>query len=198
MNSFLMGLDLGQAQDYTALAIAEQQPGEDYTATYHVRHLQRFKLGTPYPDIVAAVAALLASPQLEGQNVSLVVDATGVGAPVIDLLDRADLPVTPIAVSITGGDTVSQDGRNYRVPKRDLVSVCKVLLQTERLQFAELPDTPTLVNELLSFQVKIDPKTAHDSYAVWREGVHDDLVLAVALAVWYGERGGFVGFGWAY
>ena len=38
----------------------------------------------------------------------------------------------------------------------------------------------------------IDPRTTHDSYAAWREQAHDDLVLAVALACWWGEyrRGG--------
>jgi hypothetical protein len=33
--------------------------------------------------------------------------------------------------------------------------------------------------------VKIDPKTAHDSYEHWRESDHDDLVLATALGCWY-------------
>jgi hypothetical protein len=28
----------------------------------------------------------------------------------------------------------------------------------------------------------------HDSYNAWRESIHDDLVLAVALAAWYAER----------
>ena len=46
----------------------------------------------------------------------------------------------------------------------------------------------TLVQELLNFRVTIDPRTAHDSYAAWREGMHDDLVLAVAMACWWGER----------
>jgi hypothetical protein len=36
-----------------------------------------------------------------------------------------------------------------------------------------------LVQELLNFRVKIDPLTAHDSYGCWREGGHDDLVLAL-------------------
>ena len=31
---------------------------------------------------------------------------------------------------------------------------------------------------------------AHDIYGAWREGQHDDLVLATALAVWFGERMG--------
>lgn len=32
-------------------------------------------------------------------------------------------------------------------------------------------------------------RNAHVSYAAWREQEHDDLVLAVALACWWGERG---------
>jgi hypothetical protein len=40
----------------------------------------------------------------------------------------------------------------------------------------------------MNFKVKIDPVTAHDSYSAWREQDHDDMVLAVALAAWYGER----------
>lgn len=41
-----------------------------------------------------------------------------------------------------------------------------------------------LVRELQNFRVKINLETAHDSYAAWREGDHDDLVLAVCLALW--------------
>jgi hypothetical protein len=47
-----------------------------------------------------------------------------------------------------------------------------------------------LANELLNFKVKINLKTAHDSYKAWREGIHDDLSLsAVALACWAAEKG---------
>jgi len=63
-----------------------------------------------------------------------------------------------------------------------------VLFQAGRLKVAaELPAARLLVEELLNFRVKINVKTAHDSYEAWREGVHDDLVLAVALACWYEE-----------
>jgi hypothetical protein len=196
--SYFVGLDLGQSTDYTALAVAEQhrdrrelRSGEKRVpTTYDIRHLQRFKLGTAYPDIVAEVAAMLRTEPLAGARCCLVADATGVGAPVMDLLRRANLPASVVGVTITGGDVVTGIRSDLRVPKRDLVSCTKVLLQAERLRFAELPDTPILVKELLSFKVKIDPRTAHDSYAAWREGVHDDLVLALCLACWYGEKMG--------
>ena len=184
---YLLGLDLGQAADYTAVTVLERLPGADARApaSYHGVHLERLALGTPYPAVVGHVAALMVAPALRGQT-ALVVDATGVGRPVIDMLRQAGLD--PVAITITGGDAVSGDGGGLRVPKRDLVSAVQVLLQTGRLKFAEaLPVVPTLVQELLAFRVKITV-AAHDTYGAWREGAHDDLVLATAVAAWYGER----------
>ena len=75
------------------------------------------------------------------------------------------------------------------MPKRDLVSVAQVAFQTERLKIAAtLPDAPVLTRELQNFQVKISLDTAHDTYGAWREGAHDDLVLAVCLALWIAEH----------
>ena len=117
----------------------------------------------------------------------LVVDGTGVGAPVVDLFREGGL--SPISVTITGGDATTHEGGNWHVPKRDLVGTLQVLFQTGRLKVAEeLPEAQTLVNELMAFQVKISA-TGHDSYGAWREGSHDDLVLAAALACWYGKWG---------
>jgi len=116
-----------------------------------------------------------------------VVDATGVGAPVVDLLRHAGVRSLE-AITITAGDSVYQGGSHHRVPKRELVSTMVVLLQSGRLKVAEdLPDAGLLIQELLNFRIKIDPLTAHDSYGAWREGQNDDLVLATALACWYGE-----------
>ena len=116
----------------------------------------------------------------------LVVDATGVGRPVVDMLSAAGL--SPVPITIHGGDVVSRDGTYWRVPKRDLVGALQVLLQTTRLKIAgQLRYADTLVQELLRFRVKISDQ-GHDSYGAWRDGEHDDLVLALAVACWYGQR----------
>ena len=164
---------------------AEAEEQRKRGATYHVRHLERFPLGTLYPTIVARVAQMLDTPELKGQT-QLVADATGVGRPVVDMLRAAGL--FPIAVTITGGDNVTTEGGFTRVPKRDLVSVLQVALQTERLKFIKgAPEVDTFVSEAMAFQVKITT-SANDTYGAWREGTHDDLVLAGALALWQGER----------
>ena len=185
MSDFIVGLDLGQSQDPTALAAIERLWRVDSEPDLHIRHLERFQLGTPYPAIVASVLAMLATSELKGA--ALLVDATGVGAAVVDLFRAADLPL--IAVSVHGGDTASgSDTAGYRVPKRDLVGSAQVALQQQRLKIAAaLPEAATLVKELLAYRVTISA-TGHDSYAAWREQDHDDLVFAVALACWYAER----------
>ncbi len=48
-----------------------------------------------------------------------------------------------------------------------------------------MPVADALLGELAAFQEKITAR-GHDTYAA-ASGEHDDLVLAVALAVWFAE-----------
>jgi len=184
--SFFVGVDLGQASDFTAIAIIQRDhdlPG----AIYRVRHIERTR-GVPYPLIVDRIHSLIHTPELEAGIIYLVVDKTGVGAPVVDLL--RDRNLNPISVTITGGDRPSNPGkREWHVPKRDLMSNLLVLSQSGRLKIAaDLKEAKTFLDELQNMRVKIDIRTAHDSYSAWRESAHDDLVLAVALAAWWAEN----------
>jgi hypothetical protein len=54
-------------------------------------------------------------------------------------------------------------------------------------QLPGLPEADLLVRELGNFQVKPPPQPSDDLLA-WREGPHDDLVLAVGVACWLAER----------
>jgi hypothetical protein len=203
VEGYILGVDLGQANDFTALSILEkhrdttseirQQGFEPPTATttikniFHLRHLQRLKLGTGYPQIVDIVSTMLKALPPAKQAPALVTDATGVGRPVIDMMTKAGL--RPIALTITGGfDENRVLSNEWKIPKRNLVSTLAVLLQSGRLKVApDLAEGETFVSELSNFKVKISA-AGHDSYNAWRESVHDDLVLSVALAAWYGER----------
>ena len=186
---FYVGVDLGQVRDFTAVAVVERvQPETDpweAPPVYHVRHLDRAPLETEYPAIVETVADLTKSRELRGSH-RLLVDQTGVGAPVFDMFKREGLD--PIGITIQGGDTVSGGRKLLKVPKRDLVVSLQVAFQDDRLKIAEgLPHAATLVEELQGFQVKITT-AGHDQYGTWREGEHDDLVLALALAIWYPQH----------
>jgi hypothetical protein len=200
---FTVGCDLGQARDFTAIAILERvrvtterlaQPGFEQpryerreTAEEHLRHLQRLPLGTAYPEIVSVLATMMKALPARPRPAHLVVDATGVGRPVVDMIRSAGL--RPVAVTITGGfDEANPSALDWRVPKRNLVSALAVLLQSGRLRISpQLSEADNLVRELLNFKVKVSP-AGHDSYEAWRESIHDDLVLATAIATWWSER----------
>lgn len=148
-----------------------------------LRHLERMR-GMSYQKVVDRIAQLLATPPLAAASVCLVVDHTGVGRRVLDWLIAAGLK--PIGVTITGGDQVHYDPNSQRVtcPKRDLVVATQAALQSGRLRIApELEHAATLTSELKNYRVEISA-AGHDSYDA-REGEHDDLVLATALAVWW-------------
>mgnify|MGYP000455728157 CR=1 FL=1 len=216
MDRWALGLDLGQASDFSALAGVRERdatPEEraaqlrEYDAVtggkgdappppeshHEVPRLHRWPLGTPYPTIVAGTLNLLAGMcrRRPGDTIALVVDYTGVGRPVFDLFAEPirALPVELVAVTITSGNAASFDTRDdghadWHVPKRGLVSAVQIMLQGRRLHIAkDLPEAATLQEELQNFRMKITA-SANAQYEAWRDGQHDDLVLAEALASW--------------
>jgi hypothetical protein len=194
--SLFIGLDLGQAKDFSAMAIVEcvraiTNGEKDEIAALNCIHLQRWQLRTSYPTIVADVVKMingLQPKQSPDYKPVLAIDATGVGAPVVDLFKRETINAELRPIQIVGGANVSSEFGITRVPKRDLVSVVQVGLQNKTLKIAnELQLAETLARELQNFSVKITD-TANDIYGAWREGTHDDLVLAVALALWTANR----------
>jgi hypothetical protein len=194
---FVAGLDLGQAQDFTALAIAERT-----AAGLDLRHLERLR-GEPYPKIVQHVGAVMnrlaanyqrprvaiAENVFKEQPVAVLgVDATGVGRAVCDLFRAANMPVQLVPITMTNGHQVTGEPRlGLNVPKKDLVTCAQVLFQSRRLRIArELALADVLIQELNNFRVKITT-AANEVFEAWRERDHDDLVLALALACWLGE-----------
>lgn len=202
---FIVGLDVGQISDPTALAVLERRIGITqgvWDVSFDVRYLERVPLRTPYPAMVRGVRERLeklAEPCL------LVIDATGVGRGVVDLfregwtqydeatLERTTLPGKPpvIALTLTGGTVAHADPHawdDWTVPKREVIGAVAVLLQQQRLRVARaLPHAETLVKEAQNFQWKVSP-TGLDQYGAWREGQHDDVLLAVAIAAWWGKQ----------
>ncbi len=196
--AFSVGLDLGQAGEFSALSAVEvHEPDPRYRWSrepqqerqLYLRYLQRWPRGASYAEIAADVSSLLGTPPLK--NAALVVDQTGAGRPVVDMVRKQIRQlireVRLVRVTITGGHTTHYNSDCY-VPKTELVSVMQVLLQSRRLHFAKgLAHGEVLVKELQNFRIK-RPAPTTEQMIDWREGEDDDLVFAVALACWRAER----------
>jgi len=191
-DEYILGLDLGQSQDFSALVALRKRLAADGKARLTVRGIKRWPLGTLYTQISADVAEVIGRPPswpLDLAGCTLGVDRTGCGQPVLEMIRGAKPLATIRPIFITAGNKVTPDGRGFNVPKRELVAAVQAALQSRRLEIpSSIPEAKSLEKELLSFKARIST-TAHESFeADWREGNHDDLVLALAIAVWLAER----------
>jgi hypothetical protein len=210
MTQFLVGLDLGQAVDHTAIAVAEvlhvptgEQEGvpgvvgqsrsgavvpitrEKTRKVFNIRHLERFELGLSYPQMAADVVALLRREPLKSGDTTLIMDRGSIGRPVSDLIELADLSCNMALVTSHGGEHETRSGYEWSVPKRNLIAGAQVLLQQGRLRIAAgLPLAAVLAEELRDFQVRIS-QSGHDTYSA-PSGKHDDMLIALSLISWYG------------
>jgi len=192
----IMALDLGKTGDPSALAMIEpvlQQVGTDLDhqpvlqLQKHVRHLQRFPLGTRYIDIVNRVHSLTQTKQVHG-DYRLVVDGTGVGVPVVEMIRAKGLLTTPVTITSGLNESFDEETGFWRVSKHNLVSSVIVELESHTLRFApDLPEREAVVKELMNFKMKVTT-AGHDTYEAWRDKDHDDLVLALCLGCWLAAK----------
>lgn len=143
-------------------------------------------MSTAYPDIISDVVKNV-RPAIRGP-LTIVVDQTGVGRGLSDMVARKfDDDITRVAISAGHASTFASDHTRL-IPKVELVTCLQLLLQTRRLRIAEsLPFAALLVTELQNFKAK-PVAVSDDPLIAWREGQHDDLVFAVALALHQAEK----------
>lgn len=187
-----IGADIGQKSDPTAIAVSES----DWRYTfgrrechYTTRFLERQPLQTPYPQIATRLHEVKRQVQMQARdyNVPLYVDATGVGAPVVDMMNAYH--DDPIACFFTNGDklVITEDGE-IRIGKAWLVSRLQALLQARRIHVAaDMPnprEIAAMLDELRNYEIRIDDK-AKDTYGAFKTGKHDDIVTALGLSVFW-------------
>jgi len=161
----VLGADIGQAKDPSALVRIER----DADGVWWVREAYRVPLGTTYREV-----AELVEKKSHEHDAVVVIDGTGVGRVVSELLrERACMH---IAVTITGG--LGEHGQN--VSKVSLVTGLRAMMERGGLR---VPSSHAeLVSELRAFRVRVRG-TSNEAYEA-APGEHDDLVMALALAVW--------------
>lgn len=191
-----VGIDVGQKVDPTSIAVVEIVPRAEGGATvdhYETRFIQRLPLGATYPAIAARLGEVVANveralPWVTGAyqqkpwlDLEVYADATGVGQPLVDILNESGLEVAP--VYFTHGDRRSVADGQINLGKAWLVARLKGLFQTGRIH---LPpghaEAAAMARELEDYELRV-AEDANDRYGAFRVGAHDDLVTALGLAV---------------
>jgi phage FluMu gp28-like protein len=195
---YFLGVDLGKYQDYTALALVEKrterlygmdwvrraQREEGVEVRYLLRMMRRLQQGTSYERVVEEVKRVADGVEKAGRC-EVVVDATGLGAAVVEMLERGVRRVAPVV--ITGGETARGDGRSSWVPKKDLMSQLAVALEKRELRGArEIRERGLVERELKEMRITRGA-SGGEKYGS-PAGGHDDLVMALALACWRAMR----------
>jgi hypothetical protein len=200
---FIVGLDVGQLSDPSAMTVLQRQMRivEGRLDPYFFAGwLERLPLQMPYPAMVKTVRTRL---EPIGERCALIVDATGVGRGVVDLfregwtdydrltMERVTRPGKPTIIAVTLLTNALSQPRaerwdEWHVSRREVIMAFLLCLQQQRFQgAASLPELHTLIQEAKAFQWKASAKG--EEFDAWTTGHHDDLLLATAVAVWWGQ-----------
>jgi hypothetical protein len=198
--SVFVGMDIGQARNYTALATLERRwvaatveefiasAGKAYTGywDYRVTKLERIELGTSYVDIAHWVKDYLDSIYYPCHK-HLVMDATGVGTAVRDLFRDMKLKANLVAVTLTASNAAgwrpAAHGLGVSTSRTEVLT--KLVTTMEQRIFAidkKCRFRDVLFQELVNMQMSGKPAEGGSS------GGQDDLAFALALAVWWGVK----------
>jgi hypothetical protein len=159
---YVMGLDLARKNDWTVALVFD-------AARRHVVAFERFH-NLPWNEICNRIEVLAH----RYRDARVIPDATGVGDPVVEELSRRGVNVEPVI--ITGGRNLTETG----VPKTTLIQ--NLMVETERRGFTFPAKLEVLTNEMQSFEYGT---TAAGSLVYSApDGMNDDAVMALALAVW--------------
>jgi hypothetical protein len=105
---------------------------------------------------------------------------------IVDLL-RGD-GIKLIALNITGGNAANwKHSKEVSVPKKELISSIQVIFMEHRIKIASgIQLLDDLKKEFLNFKATINQKAVASFNAA--SSYHDDIVLSISLATWYGEQ----------
>jgi phage terminase large subunit-like protein len=162
LGRYVIGVDLARKNDWTVAVVLEEK-------TKHVVALERFH-GAPWNTMCDRIATLAR----KYRNALVVPDATGVGDMPVEVLHSLGVRLEPVV--ITGGKNLTDTG----VPKTTLIQALMVAVENRAFTFPA--SLEVLTNELSNFEY--DTTASGSLVYSAPEGMHDDAVMALALAMW--------------
>lgn len=182
-----IGMDVGKERDPAALAVLINQGLREgsHRPCWHALEVGNIELGTPYQALADLVVGVARDFTAEGFPVVVTIDATGIGAAVVELARTAAPELHIIALTIGSGRTRKLVGPDtYIVGKHLLTETLQVALEQRGLTVADSAGAEELHRQLTRFIAK----TTATGYQKHEASTgHDDLVLGLELALFIGD-----------
>ena len=194
--NYIISLDPAKLRDWSAISVlkmhmvkAKRRFEYDLVA---LNRKQKLPYDHPTEPSIASWAVTVYKNQKfwEKEPPKFILDATGVGAAVADILKAKGLPVKEI--TITAGNNATRSGNKVHVGKPRLIGKFLGAFDAGKLHInPAMPILPLLEKEMLGFRAELSAQGNTKFEA--EEGENDDMLMSLAQAVWYGEeilRGG--------
>ena len=181
-STIFIGVDLGKQENYSTIVVLERfevKPdltdalrGVGFRKKYVVRQAERVMLGTPYTEVVKRVKRVVEQALAISSSCFLVVDESGPGVPVVEMMREVGMGCPLIPITITSGQAANASGTS--VPRAELVTKLQLMLERGELEVAAgCRNGAELERELEHLQ--LSGKAAGES---------DDLAMALAMVCW--------------
>ncbi|MFE9098954.1 hypothetical protein [Streptomyces sp. NPDC007264] len=185
----VLGVDLGKRTDHSAVALL--LPGASGLFFHSVTRLPLAtgaEAGGHYMTQARRLSAAVGKVLEKVGNVLVLVDATGIGDAVVEMVAAA-LPQDPrvqlVSVVITGGREAKHRMGRWTVAKTALIDPMVAALEQGEVTFGPFRDAAVVRRELLAYRVKASSVEAGpERLEAERQSDHDDCVIACALAVY--------------
>lgn len=210
MKEYILAWDVAQKQDRTAIQLWRRTPqiiegATDRIFEYLDLVYQREMDAVPYPEQCKIVSNFIGSEKLKN-NTDVVIDATGIGQAVVDIM--REYKVEPIPIVFTNGATMTEKYQDRQsrfgsgafgsmrvlqelcVPKVDMIHAAKVMMEQDRVRIApNVAGADAFTKQLSGFTGKINVH-GNMQYGNDAETQHDDWVSCFIMACWYSKYTG--------
>lgn len=193
---YFCGADLGKLHDPSTVCICEQTKDSEGNSHYFVRHLKRFPIRLRYTDVAKALAKMDTQLKDHGAKkgkvaeITYILDSTGVGEAVAELVEKAMPYADIVKCYITGGirPNIDEWSKSVTLPKSAMVSNLVALFDAGQISLTKRSkEIDAMLEELQNYEIRVSSE-GRDQFGAFKGGSYDDLVTSLALATWCGEQ----------
>jgi hypothetical protein len=188
----IISMDPAKLRDWCSICVLDMYPsGENKRFEYNLIAMNR-KQGLPYdhpekPSVASWALEVWKNPAFWGnkQPPIFILDSTGVGVAVTDIMKAKGM--SPKAIMITAGNAITREGSTIHVSKARMIGKFIGAFDAGKVHINPgMAIWPKVQRELLAFRAELTAQGNARFEA--EEGENDDMVMALAQGVWYGEE----------